>query len=166
MVVYIYLGVAEVVSPETADLVLAAHVPPGMKRDKKEEKREPGDSTADNHANAHGEVDVFVLNLLHVEANGGNGRQRLVCFQLIIPKEKKKKEREKKMISSLLSSSVFFFLSFFFLSFLLLLQLPPNLVEDGGLAGGIQAEHQDARILLHANGVRQAGPAILRKTVK
>ena len=72
------LGVLEVVAPQRTDLVLTAHIP-------------------------HGEVDVLVLNSLHVEPDGGDGRNDLTELQL---------------------------------------------VEDGGLTGGVEPDHEDSHVLL------------------
>lgn len=72
------LGVLEVVAPERADLVLAAHIP-------------------------HGEVDVLVLDCLDVEADGGDGGHDLTELEL---------------------------------------------VEDGGLTGGVETDHEDSHVLL------------------
>lgn len=72
------LSVLEVVAPQRTDLVLTAHIP-------------------------HSEVDVLVLDGLHVEPDGGDGGNDLTELEL---------------------------------------------VEDGGLTGGVETDHKDSHVLL------------------
>ena len=79
------IGVLEVVTPEGAELILTSHIP-------------------------HGELEVLVLDGLHVESDGGDGGDALAELQL---------------------------------------------VQDGGLTGGIETDHKDADLLLAEEGLEE-----------